>query len=63
MYTPSSIPLFFLRETSRIIHKAWNALRGYEVMNMVRKGQVQGMNKGDIMAQVAFISSLFGVAA
>ena len=48
---------FFSPET------AWNALQGYEVMNMVRKGQVQGVNKGNIRAQVAFISNLFGVAA
>ncbi|WP_040447748.1 IS6 family transposase [Ktedonobacter racemifer] len=26
---------------------AWQTLRGYEVMNMIRKGQMQGMNKGD----------------
>ena len=42
---------------------AWNTLQGYEIMNRVRKGQVQGVNKGDIMAQVAFIADLFGVAA
>ncbi len=32
-------------------------------MNMVRKGQMHGVEKGDIMGQVAFLSSLFGVAA
>ena len=48
---------FFSPET------AWNTLQGYEVMNMVRKGQVQGGSKGDIMGQMAFISGLFGVAA
>ncbi len=31
-------------------------------MNMMRKGQMRGVEKGDIMGQVAFISSLFGVA-
>ncbi len=41
----------------------WNTLRGYEVMNMVRKGQMRGVEKGDILGQVAFIASLFGVAA
>lgn len=30
---------------------------------MLRKGQVQGMARGDIMSQIAFISSLFGMAA
>ena len=29
---------------------------------MVRKGQMRGVDKGDIMGQVAFIASLFGVA-
>src|SRR5438552_930980 len=42
---------------------AWNTLQGYEVMNMVRKGQMRGVEKGDIMGQVVFIASLFGVAA
>jgi IS6 family transposase len=42
---------------------AWWTLQGYEVMNMIRKGQIQGVGKGDIMKQVALIASLFGVAA
>ena len=42
---------------------AWNTLQGYERMSMMRKGQVHGVEKGDIMGQVAFIASLFGVAA
>jgi transposase, IS6 family len=33
------------------------------MMNMLRKGQMRGVGKGDIVGQVAFISSLFGVAA
>jgi transposase, IS6 family len=31
-------------------------------MHMVRKGQMRGVDKGDILGQVAFIASLFGVA-
>ena len=42
---------------------AWNTLQGYEIMNMVRKGQMRGVEKGDVMGQVAFIASLFGMAA
>jgi len=45
------------------LETAWRAFHGYEVLNSVRKGQVQGRNKGDITSQIAFISSLFGVAA
>ena len=29
-------------------------------MHMLRKGQMRGMEKGDILGQVAFISALFG---
>jgi len=43
--------------------RAWNTLQGYEVMNMVRKGQMRGVEQGDIIGQITFISSLFGVAA
>ena len=30
-------------------------------MNMIRKGQVQGVNKGDSPNQVTFIAELFGL--
>jgi transposase, IS6 family len=42
---------------------AWRTLQGYEAMNMLRKGQVQGVGKGERTRQVRFIASLFGVAA
>lgn len=42
---------------------AWRTLQGYEVMHMIRKGQVNGVVKGDIKGQVTFFASLFGVAA
>ncbi len=42
---------------------AWRTLQGYEMMNMIRKGQVQGMNKGDSPCQATFIAGLFGVVA
>jgi len=42
---------------------AWGTLQGYEVMHMMRKGQMRGVEQGDIVGQIAFISSLFGVAA
>ena len=41
---------------------AWRTVQGYEAMNMLRKGQIHGVEKGDSMKQVAFIASLFGVA-
>ena len=42
---------------------AWRTLQGYEVMHMIRKGQVNGVVKGDIKGQVTFFASLFGGAA
>ena len=42
---------------------AWRTIQGYETMNMIRKGQLEGTNKGDIKAQNQFIAGLFGVAA
>jgi IS6 family transposase len=47
---------FFSSET------AWRTLQGYEAMNMLRKGQLRGVEKGDSMKQMACIASLFGVA-
>jgi IS6 family transposase len=41
---------------------AWRTLQGFEVMNMLRKGQLQGVKKGDVRGQVELIATLFGVA-
>ncbi|EFH82840.1 integrase, catalytic region [Ktedonobacter racemifer DSM 44963] len=32
-------------------------------MNILRKGQLQGVDKGDVRGQVALIAELFGVVA
>ncbi|GHO50367.1 IS6 family transposase [Ktedonospora formicarum] len=40
---------------------AWRTLQGYEVMNMIRKGQMQGVRKGGGLGQVTFIAELFGM--
>jgi IS6 family transposase len=42
---------------------AWRTLPGFEVMNMIRKGQMHGVGKGNILNQVMFIASLFGIAS
>lgn len=42
---------------------ARRTLRGYESMNMIRKGQINGVEKGDVRAQVEFVSQIFGIAA
>jgi len=48
---------FFSFKTAR------RAIGGYEVTNMIRKGQVEGIGKCDIRGQVRFVESLFKVAA
>ncbi|WP_201382821.1 IS6 family transposase [Ktedonobacter sp. SOSP1-52] len=48
---------FFSFETAR------RTLQGYETMNMIRKGQLQGVDKGDAEAQATFVTQLFGVVA
>ena len=42
---------------------ARRTLRGFEVMNMIRKGQVVGVEKGAVKARTQFMSQIFGVAA
>jgi transposase-like protein len=42
---------------------AWRTWQGFEVMNMIRKGQVRGVAKGDVRGQVALVARLFGVVA
>ena len=41
---------------------ARRTLRGFEAMNMIRKGQVRGVNKGDVRASIELVSQIFGVA-
>ena len=42
---------------------ARRTIKGYEAMHMLRKGQVIGVLKGDVLAQLNFIAHLLGVAA
>ncbi len=40
---------------------AWQTIQGFEIMNMIRKGQVQNVAKGDVQGQAELIARLFGV--
>ena len=42
---------------------AWRTIQGYEVMHMIRKGQIEGVEKGNSQAQHQFIAGLFGLVA
>lgn len=38
-------------------------IKGYEAMNMKRKGQIQGVSKGAVRERVQFVNQIFGVVA
>ena len=40
---------------------AYKTIQGYEGMNMIRKGQIVGVGKGNIQAQNQFVAVLFGL--
>lgn len=42
---------------------ARRTLNGIEAMNMIRKGQVKGISKGDSVSQAKFVEEIFGVSA
>ncbi len=44
-------------------NSARRTIKGYEAMNMIRKGQIQDVEKGDVMGQISFINQIFGVTA
>ena len=43
-------------------HTAWRTIRGIEIMHMISKGQVERVNKKDVVEQKNFVESLFGIA-
>ena len=47
----------------RSFEGAWRTLQGYEVLHMIRKGQVRWLPRGDVVGQVQFINSIFGLKA
>jgi IS6 family transposase len=44
-------------------YTAQRTIQGYEAMHMLRKGQIEGIAKGDVLAQNRVINQLFGLAA
>ena len=47
----------------RSVEGAIRTIAGYEAMNMIHKGQVRWLAKGDVVGQVRFIEEAFGIAA
>jgi transposase, IS6 family len=42
---------------------AQRIIQGYEAIHMIRKGQIAGITKQDVLAQNRVINQLFGLAA
>ena len=42
---------------------ARRTLKGYEAMNMIRKGQIKDAEKGNVIEQISFINQIFGIAS
>jgi transposase, IS6 family len=47
----------------RSVDGALNTIAGYEAMNIIRKGQIRWVAKGDVVGQIHFIERMFGIAA
>jgi transposase-like protein len=46
----------------RSVSGALNSIAGYEAMHMIRKGQIRWLAKNELLGQVTFIHTVFGIA-
>ncbi|WP_019503947.1 hypothetical protein [Pleurocapsa sp. PCC 7319] len=42
---------------------ASRTISGYETMNMIRKGQIKNVERGDILGQIKFIKKLLALSS
>jgi transposase, IS6 family len=47
----------------RSVDGALNTIAGYEAVNIIRKGQIRWLPKGDVVGQMRFIERTLGIAA
>ena len=47
----------------RSFEGAWRTIQGYEVLHMIRKGQVRWLQKEDVVGQVQFVNETLGLKA
>lgn len=47
----------------RAFDTAQRTIQGYEALHRLHKGQIEGLTKGDVLAQNRLITQLFGMAA
>ncbi|BCL79694.1 hypothetical protein ccbrp13_21590 [Ktedonobacteria bacterium brp13] len=45
------------------VETAWRTLQEFEIMNIMRKSELQGVAKGDVRGQIALVATLFGETA
>jgi hypothetical protein len=58
----NNIIIWWYKITARI-NRRTKPCQGYETMNTIRKGQLQGMAKGDVRGHIALVNKLFGESA
>jgi hypothetical protein len=59
--SPSSKLRNGTRDTA--LFKVPGTIEGIEAMNMMRKGRVRGVAKGDVVAEARLVTMLFAIAA
>jgi len=42
---------------------ARRTIKGYEILHMMKKGQIEKVEKGAVRERIEFIAEIFGVAA
>ena len=47
----------------RSVEGAWRTIQGYEVLHMIRKGQVRWLRKEDVVGQVQLVNETLGLKA
>jgi len=47
----------------RSFHAARRTIQGYEVVHMIRKGQVRWLPKGDVLGLIVFLNEILGLSA
>ena len=47
----------------RSVNGALHTIAGYEAMNIIRKGQIRWLPKGDVVGQKNFVDRIFAAAA
>jgi transposase-like protein len=53
----------WLAEGYGSFQSAWRTLEGIETMNMILKGRVRRVAKGNVVAEAQFIVTIFAIAA